>query len=310
MAEKSAVKPIAGRKPPVCRLGLFMSLILLSAVPTALAEQKGALPDYGPGFGIGAPFAALPTPGLYWSQKLAFSSAQLVNGAGNDTGIHTNVWLSTSFFLVSTDYHVLGARYGAFVYNAGIYHGNIIEPKGVSGTVTSAADFEFDPIDLSWSLGNGFSFGISEGFNPPAASFDPDRLINIGHDRWTFQQHVNLSYVTSSYLLAANGLFSVNGANQSDNYKSGSTTNLDLTAVRRFGPFETGPVGYYFNQFGGDSGPMALNGGKPTEVAVGWLVGWQIGKWSLNTYLTQDVYARNIGKQTKIWISIARPIFQ
>jgi hypothetical protein len=37
---------------------------------------------------LGAPFAMLPAPGLYWSQKAAFASAQLVNGQGNDTGIH------------------------------------------------------------------------------------------------------------------------------------------------------------------------------------------------------------------------------
>jgi hypothetical protein len=131
---------------------------------------------------LGAPFAMLPAPGLYWSQKAAFASAQLVNGQGNDTGIHANTCLTTSMFLLSTNYHILGARYGAFVYNVGIYHANIHEANNSTGNVTSAADIEIDPIDLSWNLGKGLFFGISEGFNPPTGSFDPSRLINIGHD--------------------------------------------------------------------------------------------------------------------------------
>lgn len=290
-------------------IGYLAVASVLVAIPSARAEQKGALPDYGPGFSIGVPAAAIPTPGLYWSQKLAFGSAQFVNGAGADAGIHTNVYLTTSMLLLSTKYHIFGARYGAFIYNVGVYHANIIEPNGAGGSVTSAADFEIDPVDLSWHLGHGLFFGISEGFSPPVASYDPHRLINIGHDRFTFQQHVNLSDVTPFYLLSANGLFSVNGPNQYDGYDSGSTFNVDLTALRRFGAFETGPVGYYFDQFGGDAGPRALNGGKPTEAAIGWLFGWQVGKWSFNTYLTQDVYARNFGKQTKIWFSIARKFF-
>ncbi len=63
-------------------------------------------------------------------------------------------------------------------------------------------------------------------------------------------------------------------------------------------------MGYLFDQFEPDSGSATLNGGKPTEAAMGWLVGYQMGRWGFNTYVTQDIYARNIGHQTKLWVSI------
>lgn len=150
---------------------------------TASAAEKGALPDYGPGFSIGTPFAALPPDGLYWSQKAAVSHSSVVNGQGNDVGIRTNLFLTTSTFLLATKYHFLGARYGAFIYNIKLYHANIQEPNGASGVVTSTSDLEIDPIDLSWSLGKGLFLGVSEGISPPTGSFVPSRLINIGHDR-------------------------------------------------------------------------------------------------------------------------------
>ena len=40
------------------------------------------------------------------------------------------------------------------------------------------------------------------------------------------------------------------------------------------------------------------------KLATGWIVGYKIGKLSLNAYVTQDFYARNIGKQTKVWMSL------
>jgi len=135
--------------------------------------------------------------------------------------------------------------------------------------------------------------------------YNAARLINIGHDRWTFDQHINLSYINKLYTLSANGIIEVNMPNMHYNYTSGSTYNFDLTALRNLGHYETGPVGYYFDQFGTDTGPSYLNGGKQTEGAVGWLIGYTGRGWSINSYLTRDIFARNIGKQTKIWVTIS-----
>lgn len=309
MSKDKSLKNVVRKSGWFYSLWMVGAAVMAGMAPTAHAEQKGSLPNYGPGFSIGVAFAALPKHGLYWSQKLAYGSVNVVNGAGADTGIHTNVYLTTSMLLLSTKYHVLGAQYGAFVYDVGAFHAHISMPGGASGVVTSAADFEFDPIDLSWHLGKHFYVGVADGFSPPVASYNPHRLVNVGHDRYTFQQHVSLSYVSRKYLFSANGVFSVNTENRYYDYRSGSTYDCDFSALRRFGAFETGPVGYYFDQFGGDSGPKYLDGGKPTEAAVGWLFGWKVGKWSFDTYVTRDVYSRNFGKQTKVWFSVARKIF-
>ncbi|MDE1906613.1 MAG: transporter [Rhodospirillales bacterium] len=280
------------------------AFFLFATAAPSLAMQKGVGSDYAPGYSIGNPLAMMQPAGLYWGQKASFSTAQSVNNAGADSGVHTNMYLTTSMLMWTTNYRFLGARYGAYAYNIGVSHANITTASHKTGDATSANDFEFDPVYLSWKLNKHIFASISEGFNAPIGSYDATRLINIGHDRYTFQQHVNLAYISSKYLVVANGVISVNTPNRHYNYTSGATYDIDLTAARKFGAFLTGPVGYAYNQFGTDSGPSNLNAGKPVELAAGWLVGYKIGNLSLNTYITQDVYARNIGKQTKLWVSL------
>ncbi|MBU6418961.1 MAG: hypothetical protein KGQ79_04455, partial [Proteobacteria bacterium] len=193
---------------------VIAALAIGSLATPAMAMQKGVGSDYAPGYSIGSPLAMMPPAGLYWGQKIAFSTAQSVNNSGADSGVHTNMYLTTSLLLWTTNYHFLGARYGAYIYNVGLYHANITTAKHQTGAITSASDFEIDPIYLSWKLNKTMFVSLSEGFNPPVASYDAQRLINIGHDRFTFQQHLNVAYSTPKYLLAANGVLSVNTPNQ------------------------------------------------------------------------------------------------
>ncbi|MBU6449325.1 MAG: transporter [Rhodospirillales bacterium] len=278
-------------------------IFCITAAPS-FAMQKGVGSDYAPGYSIGNPLGMMAPAGLYWGQKAAFSTAQSVNNAGADSGVHTNMYLTTSMLMWTTNYRFLGARYGAYVYNAGLGHANITTAAHKTGAVTSTSDLEVDPVYLSWQLNKNMFTSISEGVNLPVASYEAARLINIGHDRYTFQQHLNFAYSSSRYLVAANGVISVNTPNRHFNYTSGSTYDIDLTAARKFAAFMMGPAGYAYNQFGTDSGSATLNAGKPVELAAGWLVSYKMGNLALNTYLTQDVYARNIGKQTKLWMSL------
>ena len=280
------------------------ALIFFTTAAPSFAMQKGVGSDYAPGYSIGSPLGMMAPAGLYWGQKAAFSTAQSVNNTGADSGVHTNMYLTTAMLMWTTNDRFLGARYGAYVYNIGFYHANITTAAHKDGAVTSTSDMELDPVYLSWQLSKNMFASISEGVNLPVASYDATRLINIGHDRYTFQQHLNFAYSSSKYLVAANGVISVNTANRYYNYTSGSTYDIDFTAARKIAAFMTGPVGYAYNQFGTDSGPAAFDAGKPVELAAGWLVSYKMGRLSLNTYLTQDLYARNIGKQTKLWVSL------
>lgn len=284
---------------------IFAVMTYAVNIHVAQAEEKGVLADYGPGFSLGLPLGKALPKGLYFSQKFAFGSANSVNGTGNSVGVHANLYVTTSTIILSSNYRILGGRFFSYVTNLGLYHGTITMPGGRSGSVTSTSDWEILPLGLSWQISKHTFVSIADGFNPPIGSYNPKRPINIGHDRWTFDQHINLSYISRSYILSANGIIEVNTPNKFHDYTSGSTYDVDLTALRKFGHYETGPVGYYFDQFGADSGPSFLNGGKPTEGAVGWLVGYSGKKWAINGYLTHDVFARNIGKQTKIWFTLS-----
>jgi hypothetical protein len=298
---RAAVRPILKAIPAAA---LFMTCAML--IPATHAAEIGSLPNaYSPGATIGVPEGVAPPPGVYWQQTSADANLLQVNGKGAATGNYTNSYFSVATFLASTNYHLFGGRYSALVTNVGIYQVNLHEANGDRPTTTSWGDIEIDPIRLSWGLTNHLFVSLAEGVNPPTGSFEKSRIVNVGHNRVVFDQHVNISYLTKQYMLTANGTINVNTPNVATNFTSGSTYDVDLTALRRFGNFQTGPVGYYFRQFGSDTGSQSLNGGMPTEGGIGWLVGYNLDGWQLNAFVTQDVYARSFASQTKVWFTVA-----
>lgn len=286
----------------------------LAATPT-LAAEKSSLPNFPPGLTIGIPAGALPaSPGVYWSEKNFFTSVQPVDGAGHDTGAHLNSYATVAIVQVVPGWKVLGATYAFQLDSYGVFHAAIDFPKKAHlapYSTVGTSDLAIRPVMLSWKLPHHLFFGIKEGVYVPTGSYDPAKPISVSHHRYTFEQGMALSYLSQDWLMSANGVIDVNGANPStdvsrvsERYKSGATYNIDLTAVRRLGNFQIGPVGYYGRQFEPDVGPANLNGGSPVEGGVGLLVGYNFKKVALNLYGVQDVAARNVGKQSRIWLTV------
>lgn len=294
---------------------IYISVLVLVLIgvffPTrSFAIERGTLPNYPPGFTIGIPAGALPDRGVYWSEKAFYDSVQIVNESGSDTGIHINAFATTGNVIFVPGWQVLGAKYAFQIDDFGLFHETVHFPDNKSRSsfsVTGGSDLELFPVVLSWKLSNHFFTSIREGFYLPTGQYNPNNPVNIGHDRWTFEQGAAVSYVSKSFFLTANSWTDVNGKSRSSvvgHYKSGSTIDLDLSLLKKFGRFETGPVGYYYRQFGGDSGPKNLDGGMPQEDAIGWLAGYNFGRYSANVYVTQDVHTRNVGRQSKVWFTL------
>jgi hypothetical protein len=81
--------------------------------------------------------------------------------------------------------------------------------------------------------------------------------------------------------------------------------NLDLTATKKFGPWEIGAVAF---------GSSDLNRPVPTylkqsQFAVGGLVGYNFGPFSVQGYVTTDVAEENYGgKDTRGWFRVILPL--
>jgi len=150
---------------------------------------------------------------------------------------------------------------------------------------------------LAWDLGNGFGFSYALG-----AYFGVQTP--VGFDSNSLNQRFALSYTGNGWNLTANAVWGIQ-------FDSVSTTvnpdflNIDLTAIKSFGKWMLGPVGYYSTDL---SSPFA-GYLRQSQFAVGGLVGYNFGPVILQGYLTTDVYEKNYGgHDTRIWGRIIVPL--
>jgi hypothetical protein len=81
--------------------------------------------------------------------------------------------------------------------------------------------------------------------------------------------------------------------------------NVDLTATKRFGKWELGPVGYYSS----DLSMPVPEYRKQSQFAMGGLIGYWFGPVILQAYVTSDVYQKNYGgRDIRAWTRIVIPL--
>ena len=69
-------------------------------------------------------------------------------------------------------------------------------------------------------------------------------LGSIGQPFWTIEPHAALSYLGEGWNLTATAIYGITTRNPDSGVTNGHTLNLDLTATRRFGQLELGPIGF------------------------------------------------------------------
>jgi hypothetical protein len=160
---------------------------------------------------------------------------------------------------------------------------------------------------LAWDLGNGFGFSYLLG-----AYFRNDT--DVAFHSTSLNQRFALSYTGNGWNLTANAILgnqfnSVTDCNLAISAVGCSLNpnflNVDLTATKKFGKWEIGPVGFYSTDL---SSPIA-GYLKQSQFAVGGLIGYDFGPLTLQAYLTTDVYEKNYGgHDTRIWGRIIVPL--
>jgi hypothetical protein len=82
--------------------------------------------------------------------------------------------------------------------------------------------------------------------------------------------------------------------------------NLDLTATKKFGNWEVGPVAFGSMDV---STPISTYQ-RASQFAVGGLVGYDFGVARLQVYGTRDVYVHNYsGLDTRVWARVTLPLW-
>ena len=189
-----------------------------------------------------------------------------------------------------------------FLYSAPIItllggNGNGI-PSGLTNR-TDPFNQAFGPI-FAHSFGNGFNLSVSAWVRPPAAF--------VGFPQHTYADlRTGLSYVAGGYDLTV--MFGYTGT--FGGHEGGLQTTLspikgnsdavdiDFTATKKFGQLELGVVGFAFTDINtrGDNSTILLNGQTASlrggAIAVGGLVGYDFGRFTLQAYVTREVAGHN-----------------
>ena len=189
----------------------------------------------------------------------------------------------------------------------------------VSNTVTGITNTPWSPFNLAWTLGGGWFASVGFSF------YGPDGYITgihgtggIGAPFWTFEPSIAVSYLAHGWNFTLHAAYDSNTANAYDHYQSGDQIFIDLTATKKFGKFEIGPVGYFTGQTTSDYDPNGVYAAlaalhrpgiysDPTAFALGGLLGYDFGP---GVYATDEVYARDRAQGWRIWSYLSFPLWR
>ncbi|CAA2144972.1 transporter [Methylobacterium bullatum] len=241
-----------------------------------------------PGQTVGLPVGAQLPVGLYFVNTSSFGI--------RDTRPFTsesNINLPT--FLWATPWSLLGARLNLVAIQPVVAS----SPRGTP--YQSGIGQPLLAAQLAWNLGNdiGVSY-LFGGYLPIETSFLTQNA-SLSH-------RFAATYSGNGFNLTANLLYGVfvdpvtaQGVVYPD------YLNLDLTATKKFGKWEVGPVAFASTDL-----PTRFPGyRRQGQVAVGGLVGYNFGPVNVQAYVTRDVAERNYGgRETRGWLRLIVPIYK
>lgn len=273
----------------------LLSLCLTVPVLAASVTQPGETL----GVAAGAP---LP-PGVYFTNTADW-------GCRSTDPEDTCVGVTIPVLVWSTPWQVLGARLQFLAFAPAL-------EVGIDSTPTTPgfyrADF-YNPgglVQLAWDLGGGWGVSYAVG-----AYFENDT--DLSWSDTSINQRFAISYTGNGWNLTANLIWGIHTDSVNDDPQfspcpnvSGLNCNpdfinLDLTATKKFGKWELGPVA-----FGSWDVSEPIDGyPEQSQFAVGGLIGYDFGSVNLQTYATTDVTQDNYhGYDTRLWTRITFPLW-
>jgi len=297
----------------------------------SFAHNPGDFGQYQRGITIGDPVAAAPPPGLYFENTTLF--APKLTGAGQVAGVKVDAFVDIPTLVWSTGWNFLGASVVAFVAQPGFilsaWNNTVPGPPYAATFYPAVHNTWVNPVMLSWNLGKGLFASAGFAFYVP----DGSRYDNTPNpDHWTYEPHAAISYLADGWDLTAHFVYDFNTASAGHagpfagtpaavfgaGFRSGDQAFLDITATKKFGKWEIGPVAYFEWQTTADSpgggascGQMAaatgalLTCGRATDYAIGALVGYDFGPVALKTFFTQSIFTQDEIGGFAVWTKLS-----
>lgn len=211
---------------------------------------------------------------------------------GHRDGVDVTLAVDIPVVAWSTPWTLLGARVQFLVATPAI---------GVSAPNTNSTVDMFNPLisgQLAWDLGNGWGvsylLGAYIGVETPVA-----------FDSTSINQRFAVSYTGNGWNLTANLIYGIQ-LDAVTNTINPDFLNLDLTATKKFGKWEIGPVAFGST----DLTTPFVGYQKQSQFALGGLVGYDFGPLILQAYVTTDVAEENYGgRDTRGWFRVIIPVW-
>jgi hypothetical protein len=178
---------------------------------------------------------------------------------------------------------------------------------------------------LSWNWKNGWFTSLGFNFQAPDGS---QYMGTLNQDYWTFSPTFAIAYLSKDWHLSMNVNYDIHtaskgntgiyaailqaggalpgGINPGNGYTTGNQLFIDWAAKYNFGKWQVGPVGYFKWQTTADSPGggytcatltatlgASLSCGRATDIALGAMVGINLGAANFEVYATDSVYTRD-----------------
>jgi hypothetical protein len=313
------------RLPPA---GAVLAAFAALALPRAAnALEPGSVNPHLPGVTEGIPVGALPPPGFYFSNDLAYISARFQTGSGKELttpagGINIVAWVEAPLLLWSSPWHILGAQYGAFFAQPLV---NVQLHSFLTGSNfrTGLYNTIINPAILSWHVAPNLFLGVNMPIYMRDGTWSEGAAVNLANHSWTFGPSGAVSFIEGGFMATANLEFDIQTENKDFapglRYQSGDIMTIDYTAQQTFGKWTAGIVGFGIYQVADDklngvttpanfAGLGNSAGNRFAAFSIGPSVGYDFGPITMNVRYTRDVYARNGLQGDLFWFRFALPL--
>ena len=266
---------------------------------TAASSLAGSVTE--PGETIGLPNGTPAPPGFFLANEANY-------GCRDTSPQHTCALVDVPLLAWATPWTIFGGRL--------TFAASPAPSSSVSILNTTAFAGLFNPFVsgiVAWDLGHDWGFSYMLGayieVNSPvtysSSSLNQRFALSYSGNGWDLTANViwgvQFDQVTSKpegFPCPVSVEFPHNGCNP-------NFINLDLTATKKFGKWELGPVGFYST----DLSAPAPGYQKQSQFAVGGLIGYWFDRAVVQAYVTSDVYQKNYrGYETRGWFRIVIPL--
>jgi hypothetical protein len=247
--------------------------IMITAAVGALcaaATPAEAASTTQPGETVGLAVAKALPPGVYFLDTSSWGERQAIDAINDD------LFVSVPVLVWATPRRILGGQV-QFLLATPFIHNPLLPEDDRWGAYNV-----WGAAELVWDLGNDWGFRyLAGGYT--------DRPSDVGIPSASFNQRFGLGYYGDNWNLTANVIHGVQLDSDVADF-----VNVDLTATKKFGPWEIGLVAF---------GSTDLEGDDPlSQIAVGGLIGYSFDRFSFQVYGTTEVMENHYNDlETRIW---------